>query len=137
MKNDFIKKNYLEKIKKIQKHNKLYYNSNRPIISDQEYDKLKNEVLDLENKYSFLINKKSPSKSVGYKPSKNFTKVKHKVPMLSLGNAFNEVDLENGQNNLENDLENNIKYVNTRDSTSTTNNSEISLSINNVKEHVV
>jgi DNA ligase (NAD+) len=104
MKNDFIKKNYLEKIKKIQKHNKLYYNSNRPIISDQEYDKLKNEVLDLENKYSFLINKKSPSKSVGYKPSKNFTKVKHKVPMLSLGNAFNEVDLENFEKKIINFL---------------------------------
>ena len=95
MNNNFIKKNYLEKIKKIQKYNELYYVKSKPAISDQKYDVLKKEVLDLENKFPFLRNNKSPSVSVGYKPSKNFTKVKHKVPMLSLGNAFDEQDLIN------------------------------------------
>ena len=85
MKSDFIKKNYLEKIKKIQKYNELYYNKSKPAISDQKYDILKKEVLDLENKFSFLKNNKSPSVSVGYKPSKNFTKAKHKVLMRALG----------------------------------------------------
>ena len=42
-----------------------------------------------------LISKESPSLKVGFKPSKNFKKIKHKVPMLSLGNAFNEEDLKN------------------------------------------
>ena len=104
MTNSFIKKNYLEKIKKIQKHNKLYHNKSKPIITDQEYDKLKNEILDLENQFSFLKNKKSPSTSVGHKPSKNFKKAKHKVPMLSLGNAFNEEDLENFEKKIVNFL---------------------------------
>jgi len=93
MKNDLIKKNYLKKIKLIQEHNKYYYDKDKPIITDQEYDFLKKEIILLEKKYTFLNNKKSPSKTVGYKPSKNFEKVRHKIPMLSLGNAFNEEDL--------------------------------------------
>ena len=104
MKDSFIQKNYLEKIEKLQVHNKLYYNKSKSIISDQEYDKLKKEVLDLENEFSFLINNKSPSISVGYKPSKNFKKVNHKVPMLSLGNAFDEKDLENFEKKIMNFL---------------------------------
>ena len=90
-----VKKDYLKKIQKIQKLNKAYYEDSVPIINDQEYDLLKKDIIDLENKYEFLKNKNSPSISVGFKPSKNFKKVKHKVPMLSLGNAFNEEDLKN------------------------------------------
>ncbi len=90
-----IKKDYLEKIKLISKHNKAYYDKNAPLISDQEFDSLKKDIIDLEKKYDFLKSKLSPTKSVGFKPSKNFYKVKHKVPMLSLGNAFNEEDLKN------------------------------------------
>ena len=90
-----IRKDYLKKIQKIQKLNKAYYEESIPVISDQEYDSLKQQIIDLENKYEFLKSKRSPSISVGFKPSKNFKKVKHKVPMLSLGNAFNEEDLRN------------------------------------------
>jgi len=93
MKNNLIKKNYLKKIKLIQEYNLHYYDKNNPSISDQEYDLLKKEILSLENKYRFLKNKNSPAITVGFKPSKNFTKVKHKIPMLSLGNAFSEQDL--------------------------------------------
>tara|TARA_B100001059_G_scaffold164873_1_gene164429 strand:+ start:1282 stop:3312 length:2031 start_codon:yes stop_codon:yes gene_type:complete len=104
MKKELIKKNYLTKIKSIQKHNKFYYDENEPSITDQEYDILKNEILSLEKKYPFLKNEKSPSNSVGYKPSKNFKKVKHKVPMLSLANAFNEDDLKNFEKKILNFL---------------------------------
>ena len=104
MKNNFIKKNYLKKINEIQKHNKLYYSKSEPIVTDQEYDKLKKEVIDLESQFSFLKNDKSPSSSVGYKPSKNFIKAKHAVPMLSLGNAFDEKDLENFEKKILNFL---------------------------------
>ena len=79
-----IKETYLKKISEINQHNKAYYNKNNPIITDADYDKLKKEILDYENKYEFLDNKLSPSKTVGFKPSKVFKKVKHKVPMLSL-----------------------------------------------------
>ena len=104
MKKNLVKKEYLEKIKVIQKHNKSYYDKNKPSITDQAFDILKNEILDLEKKYPFLINKKSPSNSVGYAPSKNFKKIKHKVPMLSLANAFKEADLENFEKKMLNFL---------------------------------
>ena len=104
MKIDLIKKDYLKKIRLIDKYNKSYYDKNEPIVLDQQFDLLKKEVIELENKYLFLKSNKSPSKSVGYKPSKNFNKVKHKVPMLSLGNAFNEEDLKNFEKKIINFL---------------------------------
>ena len=104
MESDSVKKNYLIKIKKIHEHNKYYYNKSKPNISDQDYDLLKKEIIDLEKKFHFLKNKKSPSETVGYKPSTNFQKIKHKVPMLSLGNAFNEEDLKNFEKKIINFL---------------------------------
>ena len=95
MNKTLIKKNCLEIIEKLKKYNQRYYEKDSPIISDQEYDILKKKIIDLEKDYKFLKNKESPTQSVGFKPSKNFQKVKHKVPMLSLGNAFNEEDLNN------------------------------------------
>ena len=49
-----IKKDYLEKIKLIQTHNFYYYNKDKPIISDQEFDLLKKYIINLENTYKFL-----------------------------------------------------------------------------------
>ena len=95
MKDAKIKSNYLKKIKEINKYNENYYDKNNPLISDDKYDLLKKEILELEKKYDFLNHKFSPSKIVGFKPSKNFKKVQHKVPMLSLANAFTEEDLIN------------------------------------------
>ena len=95
MVNKEIKKKYDKQIDIFQKYNQHYYDKDKPIVSDQEFDFLKKKIIDLENQYSFLKSKHSPTKSVGFKPSKNFIKIKHKVPMLSLGNAFNEDDLIN------------------------------------------
>ena len=86
---------YFKKIDLIQKYNKYYHDKNKPIVTDQVFDLLKRDIIDLENKYKFLKSENSPSSMVGFKPSKNFQKVKHRVPMLSLGNAFNEDDLKN------------------------------------------
>ncbi len=99
-----IKKIYNQKIKSLVKHNKLYFNDNRPIISDHDYDILKKEILDLEKNYKFLKNKNSPSKNVGFTPSKNFKKIKHVVPMLSLNNAFDREDLINFEKKIINFL---------------------------------
>ncbi len=104
-----IKKNYLNKISKFQKHNKLYYDKSSPIISDKEFDDLKNEIIKLEKKYNFLKNKSSPSVSTGFKPSKNFLKSKHRVEMLSLSNAFDEDDLNNFEKKIYNYLNEEIK----------------------------
>jgi len=99
-----ITKNYLKTISKLKKYNQAYYEKDSPIISDQEYDILKKKIIDLENEYKFLKSKESPTQLVGFKPSKNFQKVKHKVPMLSLGNAFNEEDLKNFEKKIINFL---------------------------------
>ena len=104
MSDDKINQDYLKKIKLFQKYNKHYYDLNNPIISDKEFDKFKLEILKLEKKYEFLNNINSPSNSVGFKPSKVFKKVKHSVPMLSLGNAFDENDLINFEKKILNFL---------------------------------
>ena len=95
---------YLKKINLVQKYNKYYYDKDKPIVSDQIFDLLKKDLIDLEKKYKFLKSEYSPTRAVGYKPSKNFQKVKHKVPMLSLGNAFNEEDLKNFEKKIINFL---------------------------------
>ena len=104
MSNEEIKKNYLKKIKKITKFNESYYNKNNPLVSDGEYDLLKKNIISLEQEYDFLNHKDSPSKNVGFKPSKNFKKIDHKVPMLSLANAFSEKDLWNFEKKIINYL---------------------------------
>ena len=102
MMNKKIQTLYLKKIKLINKFNENYYNNNKSLISDQEYDELKKEILSLENKYKFLNSKNSPSEIVGFKPSKNFKKIAHRVPMLSLANAFIEDDLNNFEKKIKN-----------------------------------
>ena len=105
---------YLKKIDLFQTYNKHYYDKDKPIVSDQKFDLLKKDIIDLENKYKFLKSEYSPTKSIGFKPSKNFQKIKHKVPMLSLGNAFNEEDLKNFEKKIINFLSlkdiNSIEY---------------------------
>ncbi len=104
MDNKKIEKDYNKKIKKLLKLNELYYDKSSPAINDHQYDKLKNEILVLEKKYKFLNDENSPSKTVGFKPSKNFKKVSHRVPMLSLANAFSKEDLINFEKKIINYL---------------------------------
>ena len=110
-----ILKNYKKNIKLLKKYNLYYYEKSDPLIPDQAYDKLKKEIILLETKYNFLTSKDSPQKIVGFKPSKNFKKILHRVPMLSLGNAFSEQDLVDFEKKILNylDLKNNshIEYV--------------------------
>ena len=114
MQDEAIKKNYLKKIKEFKNNSKYYYEKSEPKISDFEFDKLKQQILELEKDYNYLKSPYSPSNAVGFKPSKNFQKIKHKVPMLSLGNAFNEEDLENFEKKIINFLSlknfDNIEY---------------------------
>jgi len=109
-----IKKNleseYKKKIKLLTNYNKNYYDTSKPLVSDKEYDDLKNSILVLESKYTFLNSKKSPSKVVGFKPSKNFQKITHRAPMLSLANAFGREDLINFEKKILNFLSKNEDY---------------------------
>ena len=104
MKKKEIYKKYIEKINLIIKFNKFYFEKSAPIVSDKEYDELKKEITNLEQEYNFLKSKKSPSEIVGHKPSKNFKKALHRIPMLSLANAFSEEDLKNFEKKIINFL---------------------------------
>ncbi len=102
MKKKKIEAQYLEKIKLINKFNFNYYEKSKPLVDDKIYDKLKQEILELEISYAYLKSKHSPSKTVGHKPSKNFKKASHKIPMLSLSNAFSKEDLVNFEKKIKN-----------------------------------
>ena len=105
MNKNLIKKNYKKKLELFNHYNKKYFDENISEISDSDFDKLKREILDLEKKYVFLKSEKSPLNTVGFRPSKNFKKVSHRVPMLSLANAFDEDDLVNFEKRIINYLD--------------------------------
>ena len=107
---DKIKQEYNEKIKLFLKYNESYFDKNKSLVPDSDYDELKKQIFLLEKKYKFLKSENSPSNTIGYKPSKNFKKVKHKVPMLSLSNAFDEEDLINFEKKILNYLDLNKNF---------------------------
>ena len=111
MDKNLIKKKYKKKIELYNYYNKKYYDENISEITDAAFDDLKKEIINLEKKNTFLLNKKSPSQSVGYKPSKNFKKVMHGVPMLSLANAFDRKDLINFEKKILNFLSKNKDFL--------------------------
>ena len=110
MKKSLIKQKYYQKLSLLNYYNKKYYDDNLSDVTDAEYDQLKKELLELEQKYNFLKNQNSASKLVGFKPSKIFKKALHKVPMLSLANAFTEDDLINFEKKIFNFLSKDKNY---------------------------
>ena len=72
-----ISKIYQEKLKKIKKFNKAYFDMDKPLISDHEFDELKRELIELEKTHPFLKLNTSINNMVGSKPSTKFEKVKH------------------------------------------------------------
>jgi DNA ligase (NAD+) len=74
-------------------HNYQYYVENNPVISDYEYDMLLKKLEALETQYPDLITSDSPTQRVGGEPLKGFKNVEHKIPMLSLDNAYSYDEL--------------------------------------------
>ena len=74
-------------------HNYRYYVLDDPLVSDAEYDALMRELRAIEHDHPALVSPESPTQRVGAAASERFAKVRHPVPMLSLGNAFDENDL--------------------------------------------
>ena len=83
-----------DKINYIKKLNKNYFIDDSPLITDSAYDKIKSEIVELEKKFPYLKKLNSINNIVGAKLTNRFKKIKHLVPMLSLGNAFNEKDMK-------------------------------------------
>ncbi|HBS59176.1 MAG TPA: DNA ligase (NAD(+)) LigA [Firmicutes bacterium] len=77
----------------INRHNELYYINDAPVISDAEYDKMLRKLLTLEEAHPALVTPDSPTQRVGGKPGEIFETITHRVPMLSLGNAFSVEEL--------------------------------------------
>ena len=77
----------------IQYHNFLYYNKNDPEISDEEYDNLRKETIEIYKKFPEYNFNLDVLNKIGEKPSTIFGKIKHQIPMLSLSNAFNNNDI--------------------------------------------
>jgi DNA ligase (NAD+) len=77
----------------IAEHDKRYYQEDEPSISDAEYDALRLRNAAIEARFPELVREDSPSTRIGAKPSGRFKKVRHAVPMLSLGNAFDAEDV--------------------------------------------
>ncbi len=80
--------------KEINRHNYLYYVLNQPEVSDAEYDELMRELRSLEEAHSELVTPESPTQRMGAAPAEGFVEVKHPVPLLSLGNAFDREELQ-------------------------------------------
>jgi DNA ligase (NAD+) len=78
----------------INEHNHRYYVLDDPLISDAEYDRLMRELEAVEDEHPDLITSDSPTQRVGAAPADGFDTVEHRVPMLSLGNAFSEEEVE-------------------------------------------
>ncbi|MEW6065700.1 MAG: NAD-dependent DNA ligase LigA [Bacillota bacterium] len=88
-----IKARVEELRREINHHNTLYYVLDKPSITDAQYDRLMQELIQLEGAHPELIIPDSPTQRVGGQVQQGFQAVPHRVPMLSLGNAFGEGDL--------------------------------------------
>jgi len=91
-----IQEKYTKLRSEIEYHNNLYYNEDKPIISDMEYDTLMRELKQLEQEYPELLknDESSPTEKIGGTASEKFSKVRHRVPMLSLSNTYNISEIE-------------------------------------------
>ena len=78
----------------IAEHDRLYYQDDAPVISDSDYDKLRRRLEAIEKRFPDLVTAATPSAKVGAAALEKFGKVKHRVPMLSLNNAFSTSEVE-------------------------------------------
>lgn len=95
----------------LSKYNHAYYVLDQPVVSDQEYDQLYHELVEIETEYPELIVSESPTQRVGGQILPGFEKVQHDVPMLSLGNAFNQEDLLEFDQRIKRLTDQPIQYV--------------------------
>jgi DNA ligase (NAD+) len=87
------KKRHARLVEEIRRHDHAYYVEAKPVISDQEYDRLYHELLDLEKQFPDLATPDSPSHRVGGAPLSEFQSVRHAVPMMSLDNTYSQEEV--------------------------------------------
>ncbi len=123
--NQQIKERYIKLREEVERHNNLYYNEDSPVISDMEYDYLLKELEKIEKEYPQLkeeyinpvydgnISYKTPTEKIGGIANAKFSKVFHKVPMLSLSNTYNISEIENFNQRVRKiiGLDRNLEYI--------------------------
>ncbi len=93
-------------------NNNYYYVKDEPVIPDAEYDRYMQELTAIENEYPELVTDSSPTQRVGAVPLDSFPEIRHEVPMLSLGNAFDADEMTAFDRRIRDKLEkDNIEYV--------------------------
>ncbi len=95
----------------LNEYNYEYYVLDRPTVPDAEYDRLMQELIELETHYPELKSADSPSQRVGGEVLEMFSKVVHRVPMLSLGNAFGAQDLRDFDRRIRQIVGDDFSYV--------------------------
>jgi DNA ligase (NAD+) len=108
---DSVKKRIEELSKQIEEHNYNYYVNAAPTISDYEFDMLLEELLKLEKEHPEFLKSDSPSQRVGGQITKEFKNIKHKYPMLSLGNTYSESELADFDERVKKALNAPFEYV--------------------------
>ena len=96
---------------KIEEHNYNYYVLSNPTVSDFEFDKMLEELIQIEKEYPQYVSPDSPSQRVGGQITKEFKNVKHKYPMQSLGNTYNEEDVRDFDERIKKAGVNDFEYV--------------------------
>ena len=93
MKREQAKTRHAQLVEEIRRHDHAYYVLAQPVISDQAYDRLYHELLELEKEFPDLATPDSPSHRVGGAPLKEFKPVRHAVPMMSLDNTYSQEEV--------------------------------------------
>ncbi len=97
--------------KELNHHNHLYYVESNPEISDYDFDMRLNQLIELEKKFPEFTSEISPTKRVGGDITKKFASIKHRFPMLSLGNTYSREEIIDWENRIKKSIETKIEYV--------------------------
>ena len=109
--NENIKTRVNELREKLRKHNYYYFVQDEPQISDREYDKMMQELIELEKEYPELKSEDSPTERVGGEPIDEFEKVEHDVPLLSLDKSFSAEELRDFDQRVKKAINQDFEYV--------------------------
>ncbi|WP_347861440.1 NAD-dependent DNA ligase LigA [Salimicrobium sp. PL1-032A] len=105
------KKRHDELKRQLEKYSYEYYVLDAPTVPDAEYDERLRELMTIESEHPELVTPDSPTQRVGAEPLDQFEKVRHEIPMLSLGNAFNEQELRDFDRRVQQGADGDISYV--------------------------
>lgn len=102
----------LNRLRETLRHYEYHYHTlDNPLVPDSEYDRLMNELKNLEWQHPELITADSPTQRVGAKPLDGFAQIQHELPMLSLDNAFGDEDLDGFLKRIEDRIKQNADHL--------------------------